>query len=256
MISVTVLTRDSEGTLAATLESIRCFDEVIVLDSGSCDRTCEIANGFSNVLLYRSGFCGFGPQHNMAASYATHDWILSLDSDEVVSPELAKEIFTVKLDLSRIYSFPFRNYYNDKRITCCGWSPDRHVRLYNKAATQFTDAHVHERIIDEGLRRVDLQGHIDHYSYRSTADFLRKMQNYSDLFALQNKGKMKSSMCKALLHGAYAFWKSYIMQRGICSWPEGFLISLYNANTTFYKYIKLHEANKEEERHVVDHDVP
>ncbi len=244
MISVTILTNNSEDCLEKVLDSVRFFDEVVILDSGSTDKTLEIASAYSNVVIYEGGFIGFGPQHNKAAELASNDWILSLDSDEVLSSELAREIMMLQLDPNCIYSFPFHNYYNDKWIKCCGWYPDRHVRLYNQTSTKFSDAYVHEKIISKGFKEVKLAGYVNHYSYRKVGDFLRKMQSYSDLFAEQNQGKRKGGICKAALHGLFAFFKNYILQRGIFSGAEGLIISIYNANTAFYKYLKLQEANK------------
>ena len=243
MISVTILTKNSEATLHAVLQSVKTFDEVIILDTGSTDNTLEIAKEFSNCRIYKSPFIGFGTLHNLASSYAAHDWILSLDSDEVLSKELIDEMTKIKLDPHRIYSIPFNNYYNGKHIKWCGWYPDRHIRLYNKLNTSFTSDYVHESIMKKNLLETSLKNPIYHYSYRSISDFLKKMDSYSDLFAKQNQYKKKSSLSKALLHGIYAFIKSYFIQRGFLGGSEGFLISLYNSQVSFYKYVKLMELN-------------
>lgn len=243
MISVTILTKNSEATLRAVLQSVRSFDEVIILDTGSTDNTLEIAKEFSNCKIYKSPFLGFGVLHNLASSYATHEWILSLDSDEVLSHELIEEITKSNLDPHRIYSIPFNNYFHGKHIKWCGWYPDRHVRLYNKLKTSFSSDFVHESIDKKDLVETPLKNPIYHYSYRTISDFLRKMDSYSELFATQNQHKKKSSLSKAILHGVYAFIKSYFFQRGFLGGTEGFLISLYNSQVSFYKYMKLMERN-------------
>jgi glycosyltransferase involved in cell wall biosynthesis len=244
MISVTILTFQSERFIQKVLESLATFDEILILDTGSTDKTLEIAEKFANVRIHKNLFSGFGPLHNLAASLCKNDWILSIDSDEVLSKELIQEIKYLDLDKKTAYSIPFHNFYNGKWIRWCGWYPDRHVRLYNRQATSFSNHFVHEKIQTDSLITANLQHPIHHFSYSEVSDFLRKMQNYSDLFADQNVGKKKSSPWKAIRHGAFAFIKSYLIKRGFLGGYEGFLISIYNAHTAFYKYLKLYEKNK------------
>jgi glycosyltransferase involved in cell wall biosynthesis len=246
-ISVTLLTKNSEKYLVEVLNALKPFEEVVLYDNGSTDRTFEIAEKFPNVTLFREKFEGFGPTHNKASKAAKYDWILSIDSDEIVSSEMALEIKQTELDEKCVYSFPRNNYYNGKFIKWCGWYPDRQTRLYNRSRTRFTDAQVHEAIITTNMQQVSLNAPIIHYSYASISDFLNKMQSYSNLFAAQNKGKKSSSVFKAITHGVFAFIKSYFLKRGFMGGYEGFVISSYNANTAFYKYLKLYEANEKRE---------
>lgn len=244
-ISVTVLTKNCGDTLLATLQSLQAFSEVIVLDTGSNDDTLEIAGEFPNVNIHHAEFKGFGPLHNEATSIASHDWILSIDSDEIVTPELLSEIQELLLDPKSVYSIPRDNYFNGKIIRCCaGWYPDPVIRLYHRRHTRFSNDAVHEKILREGVKVVALQHTLKHTPYRTISDFLEKMQKYSTLFAEQNRGKKRSSFSKALLHGISAFIKSYIFKRGIAGGKEGFIISLYNSQTAYYKYLKLAELNK------------
>ncbi|MCB1115902.1 MAG: glycosyltransferase family 2 protein [Chlamydiia bacterium] len=244
MITVTILTKNNEETLGSVLESVKDFEEVVILDTGSTDTTLEIAAMYPNAQIFHSPFTGFGPLHNLAAYHAKRDWILSLDSDEILSPSLAEEIRQLSLDPKKVYSFPFNNYFNGKHIKWCGWYPDRHIRLYNKRVTTFTNDHVHERIETNGLSEVKLKSPVKHYSYRSISDFLRKMETYSTLFAKQYAHKKSSSFAKALLHGGFAFIKSYVLKRGFLGGKEGYIISLYNGQTAFYKYLKLAYVNR------------
>lgn len=243
MITVTILTKNSEKYLKEVLASVASFDEVLLFDNGSTDQTLEIASRFPNVNVYKGKFEGFGPTHNKASSLAKNDWILSLDSDELLTNELVKEIGNQTLDPKNVYSIPRHNYYRTTFIRWCGWYPDRQIRIYNRLKTRFTDAQVHEAVIAESLHEVSLNAPIIHYSYANLSDFLNKMQSYSDLFAKQNVGKKSSTPWKALRHGIFAFFKSYILKRGILGGYAGFVISTYNANTAFYKYLKLYEAN-------------
>lgn len=243
MISVTILTKNSQKYLKEVLLSLQMFEEVLLYDTGSTDETLNIAMTFPNVKIHRGEFSGFGPTHNKASDSAKHDWILSIDSDEVVTEEMAAEIRRVVLNPNAVYSFPRHNYYRGKFIKWCGWYPDRQFRLYHRKHTRFTDAQVHEAVVIENMHHIPLNAPLRHYSYENVSDFLSKMQSYSELFAVQNKGKKKSSISKAILHGWFAFFKSYVLKRGFMGGYEGFVISVYNGNTAFYKYLKLLEAN-------------
>lgn len=244
-ISVTILTKNCPKYLNEVLTSLKDFEEVLVYDNGSTDQTLEIASSFPNVRIVIGSFEGFGITHNKASKAAKHDWILSIDSDEVVTTKMAAEIAKLALDENCVYSFPRNNYFNGKFIRWCGWYPDRQYRLYHRKKTRFTDAQVHEAIIIDQMQHVPMKYPLIHYSYDSIAEFLSKMQSYSTLFAAQNKDKKSSSPLKATLHGLFAFFKSYILKRGFLGGYEGFVISTYNANTAFYKYLKLYEAQSQ-----------
>lgn len=243
MISVTLLAKNSEKHLEKILTALASFDEVLIYDNGSHDRTIEIASRFPNISIRSRHFLGFGPSHNEASSLARNDWILSIDTDEVPTSELIEEIKNLKLERGVVYSIPRKNEYRGHWVKGCGWYPDRTVRLYNRLDTKFTDVQVHERVISEGLKVVDLKHALQHYSYDNIHDFLSKMQSYSELFAKENKGKKSSSPCKAVLHGFFAFFKSYVLKRGFLDGYPGYVISAYNGHTAFYKYLKLYEAN-------------
>jgi len=243
-ISVTILTKNSAMYLDEVLHALQTFDEIVICDTGSQDLTFEIAKKFKNVVIYERPFDGFGPTHNVASELAKNDWILSIDSDEVVTAELVKELNHTPLKRGHVYSFPRHNEYRNKWIKWCGWYPDQQIRIYHRKETAFTNAQVHESIISENMQVVALQAPIRHYSYKQVADFLTKMQSYSDLFAKQYQGKKSSSLYKAISHGLFAFFKSYFLKLGFMGLREGFEISFYNANTAFYKYLKLAEANE------------
>lgn len=246
MISVTVLTKNCEATLPSTLESLKDFSEVLIYDSGSTDRTLEIAAAYPNTKIIRGSFTGFGPTHNEASSLATYDWILSIDSDEVLSPALSQEIFQLSLDPQVVYSLDRKNYFNGKWIKSCGgWYPDPVLRLYNRKQTAFTNDAVHEKVMSQGLTLQPLRASLGHTPYRSINDFLTKMQTYSTLFAEQHRGKKQSSLLKAVMHGWFAFLKSYIFKGGVFGGQEGFIISAYNGHATFYKYLKLWWVTRE-----------
>lgn len=248
MITVTVLTKNSQKYLVRVLEALHEFNEVLIYDNGSADNTLAIARQFPNVRIITGPFLGFGLTHNEASQSAKNDWILSIDSDEIVTPEMAKEIQQLALDPQAVYSFPRENIFNGRVIYWCGWYPDRQYRLYHRKHTKFTDAQVHEQIIIEGMKVIELNSPIRHHSYDSMSDFLTKMQMYSDLFAQQNTGKRQASLWTALGHSTFTFLKSYFLKKGFMGGFEGFVISSYNAQTAFYKYLKLREANAKKEQ--------
>lgn len=245
MITVTILTKNCAKTLDPTLHSLKQFPEILVYDTGSCDQTVETAKKFPNVKVIEGPFEGFGPTHNKASSLATYDWILSIDSDEVLSPGLAEEILRLDLSPSSVYRINRHNFFNKKWIRYCGgWYPDPVIRIYNRQMTQFSEDVVHEKILHSHLRVSPLSSPLFHTPYRSIDDFLHKMQLYSTLFAEQHRGKKQVSLKTAFIHSLCAFFKSYILKKGFLGGREGFIISLYNGHTTFYKYLKLLELNK------------
>ncbi len=243
MISVTIINNNGVRLLKEVLVALSSFDEVLIYDSGSTDDSLIIAKSFPNVTIHQHPFNGFGAAHNHAASLAKHDWIFSIDADEIVSEELIKEISQLKLDPKYIYDITFHNYFNGKWIKWCGWYPESHIRLYNRKSTGFTNVQVHEGIKTDHLKIVALKSPIYHYSYASISDFLVKMERYSTLFAKQYVGKKRASFFTALYHGAGAFLKCYFLKRGFLGGFEGYIISRYNGETAFYKYLKLKELN-------------
>ncbi|MGR3952120.1 MAG: glycosyltransferase family 2 protein [Chlamydia sp.] len=245
MFSVTILTKNSAKYLPKVLDSLTLFPEVILLDTGSVDETCSIGESYKNVKIFHRPFVGFGETHNIASSLATYDWIFSIDSDEVVTQELAKEIISLALDESAVYTIPRNNYYRGKLIKGCGWYPDRVKRLYNRKRTSFSKALVHETVeVQIDMRRIELRYGVDHYPYDTVRDFLKKLDSYSSLYASQMEGKSYPTFCTTLLHTFWAFFRNYLLRRGWLLGREGFEISVYNAVSTFYKYLKLIEKNE------------
>lgn len=243
MVSVTILAKNCESTLAKTLESLKGFDEVIVIDNGSTDRTEEIAKGFPNVRIVHETFIGFGPLHNVALSHCHSDWVLSIDSDEVLSEELQSEIQALHLDETKVYALQRRSFYRGHFVRGCGWYPDVVPRLFNRRHFRFSDDHVHEKVLCSPDQVILLNGFLNHTPYQNVGQFLAKMQLYSALFAEQTN--KSSSPCKAIGHGVFAFLKSYLLRRGFLDGYAGFLISAYNGHTAFYKYLKLYERNQD-----------
>ncbi|MEJ8801021.1 glycosyltransferase family 2 protein [Pontibacter sp. H249] len=244
-ISVTILVKNSQKHLDACLGALQAFEEVIVLDNGSTDDSMAIASRYANVKVFSSPFIGFGPLKNLAAHYASNSWILSIDSDEVLSDELKAEIRQLDLtNTEKVYSVKRNNYYRNKLIDGCGWDNDFVQRLYNKDVTHFEDLQVHEYVRTEGLQVQRLRGTIAHFSYDSISQLIAKSDKYTSLFAAEKRFVKKSSAFKSYYKWAFSFFRSYVLQRGFMLGYEGLTISFTNAAYSFYKYMKLHEANQ------------
>ena len=243
LISATVLTKNSSRKLSATLKSLEDFAEVIVLDSGSSDNTEEIAKSFSNVKYYQSEFLGFGPMKQKASSYASHDWIMSVDSDEVLSAELLGALKGLNLGANSVYSFTRRNHYRGKWIKGCDWYPDSVIRLYNKKITNFSEAKLHEKILlNSSTKLIRLSYPIFHYPYDSVAELIKKLDHYSSIYAEDHKGR-RISVVGIVFRTLYSFFRNYFLKLGVFQGRAGLLISFCSAAGVFYKYFKLLEIN-------------
>ena len=244
-ISAVVLAKNNESTIKNTLKALHNFDDVVVYDNGSNDKTKEIAKEFNNVNLVEGDFRGFGWTKNKAASFAKNEWILIVDSDEVVDKNLLATLEKKDLHENTVYLINFRAFYKDKEVKYCGWNNQKIKRLYNKKVTKYNDNDVHEDIITEGLHVALLEGDMLHYSYQSIEQFVNKANTYSTLFAKNNVGKKSSSPAKAFFNGAYSFIKTYFFKQGFRDGYVGLVIAYSHMVTNFYKYIKLYELNKE-----------
>ena len=241
-ISVTILTKNSEKYVADCVNALQGFDEVIVLDNGSSDGTIDIVNSFSNVRLYESKFIGFGALKNLAASHASNNWILSIDSDEIITKDLSKELLELDLDKKTVYSILRDNHYKQKLINSSGWGNDWVKRLYNKKNVCFNLNLVHESLDNASSCKVKkLKNTFLHYTYDSPSELIQKMDYYSELWAQDHLGLKKSSPLIAVLKALIAFIKSYFLKKGFLQGYEGLLISVNNANNVFFKYVKLYE---------------
>lgn len=227
--------------LKDVLKALERFDEVLIYDNGSTDNTIEIASSFPNVCIQKGSFDGFGPTHNKASALTKNDWVFSVDSDEIATKELVDEIDQLHLDKKFVYSVWRKNFYRGVFIKGCGWYPDRVNRLYNKTSTHFSNDLVHEKIENSTVQEVKLNNPLLHTPYKSITDFLNKMQNYTTLYAAQQTQRKSSSLTTAVVHGLFAFIKSYVIKMGFILGSVGLEISIYNGITSYYKYLKLRE---------------
>jgi glycosyltransferase involved in cell wall biosynthesis len=244
-VSAVVLVKNSEKTLKKTLDSLARFDDVVVYDNGSTDESKKIASSYKNVNLIEGEFKGFGWSKNRAASFAKNDWVLIVDSDEVVDDELFCALKEQALDEKTVYRLNFKAFYKDIQVKHCGWNNQKIKRLYNKTITKYDDNDVHEDIITDGLKIEELKGNMEHYSYHSISEFIQKADLYSTLFAKNSVGKKSSSPTKAFFNALFSFFKTYILKQGFRDGYVGLVIAYSHMVTNFYKYIKLYELNKD-----------
>ena len=220
-------------------------DEVVVIDSNSIDATCDIARQFGAVVSQPADWPGFGPQKQRALDMATCDWVLSLDADERVTPELAQEIRQVLMadedgtHVRASYQMPRLSWYCGKFIRHSGWQPDHVLRLFPRTQARFSDDLVHECVISD-LPLKTLRNHLLHYSYLNFSQVLSKTDAYSTASAQQAfaKGK-RASVAGALGHGAWAFFRTYVIRAGFLDGAHGLALAISNAEASYYKYLKL-----------------
>jgi len=242
-ISVVIIVKDGGKTIRATLDALIHFSDVVIYDNGSTDDTLTIIDRYPNVNLIQGDFSGFGPTKNKAATYAKHDWILSLDADEVASSLFLEGLKKIKLNQKMVYQIFRKNFYKNTHVKHC-WNNDKIVRLYYRKETQFDNKKVHERIESKEMSVELLTGFIDHYPYNNITDFIKKLDMYSSEFARDNVGKKSSSPTRAILNGSFSFFKTYFLKRGFLDGYAGLVIAFSHMATNFYKYIKLYELNQ------------
>jgi glycosyltransferase involved in cell wall biosynthesis len=260
-LSVILITHNEAGNIAACLASVAFADEWIVLDSGSTDATCEIARSFGANVVAAADWPGFGAQKNRALALARGRWVLSIDADERVTPELAASIRRAVASDSQGDAATHADasgnaagaphgklagYEISRLSNFCGqwmrhgdWYPDRVLRLFRRDAGRFSDDRVHERLIVDGATG-RLEGELLHHSMPTLASALDKMNRYSsgravDKVAAGGRGGLGT----ALAHGAWAFVRCYMLKRGFLDGRLGFVLAVYVAEGTYYRYLKM-----------------
>jgi glycosyltransferase involved in cell wall biosynthesis len=238
-ITATIITLNEERNIARAIESLRCADEILIIDSGSVDRTLELAEKLG-VRVIEAGWRGFAAQKNWAAEQAANDWILSLDADEALSEALEAEIWTLKKNGPQCdaYTMPRLARYLGKWILHSGWYPDRKVRLYDRCKAKWVGDFVHETVQVQG-RLGHLQSNILHFTCDSIAEHLKTMDRYTTLAAQEIAArKMKVPLWRLIFDPPLTFVKAYFLQRGFLDGLEGLVVCYMAAFYTFLKYSK------------------
>ncbi|MDX3904406.1 MAG: glycosyltransferase family 2 protein [Pigmentiphaga sp.] len=239
-LSVIIITRNEARNLAECLESVRFADEIVVVDSGSTDDTVDIARRHGARVEITTDWPGFGPQKNRALDLATGDWVLSLDADERVTPELAAAIGqALRSPAHDAYDMPRLSSFCGRFIRHSGWWPDRVLRLFRRGTARFTDDLVHEKVVAGGSVG-HLTPHLLHYTYPDLDSAIAKMNRYSSdsARALRARGR-HATIGTAIGHGAWTFVRLYLFKRGFLDGRHGFVLAVTAAAGSFYRYAKL-----------------
>ncbi|MDD5329777.1 MAG: glycosyltransferase family 2 protein [Sulfuricella sp.] len=240
MLSVVVITKNEAGAIRDCLESVAWADEIVVLDSGSSDETVAICREYGAIVQI-TDWPGFGPQKNRALSLATGDWVLSLDADERVTPELCREIEAAMAgpDKYEAFRIPRSSSYCGRFMRHGGWWPDYVTRLFRKGSAHFTDDLVHERLEVAGATGT-LSQPLLHIAFTDPEEVLDKVNRYSSAgAAMQYARGRNASLGSAVLHGLWSFLRTYVLRAGFLDGREGFMLAVSNAEGTYYRYLKL-----------------
>jgi len=230
MISVVIITKNEEKFISDAIKSALWADEVLILDSGSEDKTCEIAKKLGARVEYQE-WLGFGRQKQKAVSLAKNDWVFVLDSDERITNELKNEILNeLKNPKFDAYFVARLNNFWGKNIKHLGLYPDYSIRFFNKKKAKFNDRDVHESVECE-CKKGYLKNHMIHLAYESIEEFIAKQNRYSSIAAKPNK-------LKALFSPFWTFFKLYFIKLGFLEGWDGFVIAKLYSEYTFWKYIK------------------
>lgn len=243
-ISITLITLNSEKTLKPVLEAVKWADEIVLVDSGSTDKTLEIAQQFKAKIIYRA-FDGYGSQKNFATQQASNDWILSLDDDEILTPELQQEIQNLNLSTTDYQGFkiPRSLIFLEKLLKFSGEYKRLTLRLFNRKYGNWNAEYVHESVEVNG-KIGTLKHQILHDSYRDLTDYFNKFNKYTSLGAktLAERGKTTSSF-KIISRFPTTFLKIYFLKVSCLDGYAGFMWALLTAMTPVIKYAKLREMN-------------
>lgn len=251
MLSVIIITKNEENNISDCLASVAWADEIIVVDSGSTDNTVSLCRKYTDKILITDDWPGFGPQKNRALDRATGEWVLSIDADERVTKALETEIKqAIAHGKASAFRIPRQSRYCGRWIKHSGWSPDYVIRLFRRDSARFSDDIVHEKVLVSQGELGTLKTPLKHYSFNSLEEVLDKTNSYSSANALKSYecGK-KSSLSKAILHGLWAFVRTYVLQVGFLDGREGFMLAVSNAEGTYYRYLKLMYLQEQNAKH-------
>ena len=237
-ISAVLITKNEEKNIERVLGSLDFCAEIIVIDSGSTDNTVNLAKTYGAKVTVTKDWPGFGPQKNRALKQASQEWFLSIDADEWVTPELAQ---TIQSHLTKDTPAKIlrRSSFCGKVMRFSGWGDDWVTRLAKVGTAHFSDDLVHERLISN-QHSIAIQGTLGHESFKDLNQVLEKISKYSDLWVQQAKTQgIRPSLVKAIYKSLWTFLKTFILKLGFLDGKHGLLLSITNAQGTFYKYAKL-----------------
>lgn len=253
-ISVVIVTKDEERDIGDALESVKDFEDIVIVDSFSEDRTVEICKKYTN-RIYQQEWRGYARQKQLAVNYAEKPWVLILDADERVTPELKEEIKHLFANPSRTNSngylgfyIPRKNFFLGRWIKYGGWWPDYTIRLFRKDSGYVEEREVHEKIIVKGSVGY-LKNPLEHHTYRSISEYIKKMEAYSTLAAKEFVSKnpepsQPSLIFKMSLNPIFTFLKMLFLKQGFRDGIHGFILAVLYSFYTFLKYLKAWEMRR------------
>ncbi len=248
-VSVCIITHNEEKRIRQCLESIKWAEEIIVVDSHSTDRTVEICKEYTPK-VYQRDWPGHVEQKNYALSLASHGWVLCLDADECLSPELSREIqeeLSSNRDAFAGYVMPRHTYYLGRWINHGGWYPDYKLRLFKKSLGRWGGINPHDKVLLSGGATKTLKGELLHFNYEDIASQIRTIDSFSRIFAqnvLKNGTSFSTTaiILSMLLRPPAKFFEMYLIKRGFLDGMAGLIIASTTAFYVFLKYAKLWEA--------------
>lgn len=251
-LSAVIITKNEELNIRRCLESIKdLVSEIIIIDSQSTDDTVKICKEYGSK-VYQIDWEGFGKAKKFGVEKASNNWILSLDSDEEVTPSLFEEISKILVEPKvNVYKIKRRSFFLGKQIKHCGWNNDFPKRLFNKQYGNFNEDLVHESVVIKGERGI-INSPLNHFTYPTIDIQIKKMNLYSELGAKKSCADGKTtSLFSAVIFGIFRFVKMYFLQLGFLDGYKGFILSINTAYGVFLKYSKLWTlVNKEKEENV------
>jgi glycosyltransferase involved in cell wall biosynthesis len=239
-LSVIVITRNERANIVDCLSSVDFADEIVVVDNASTDGTADLARSLGAQVSVTSDWPGFGPQKSRALSLARGEWVLSIDADERVTPELRAEIVSLIASSSslNVYRIPRLSSYCGQFMQHSGWNPDYVTRLFRRGLANFSDDLVHERLVTTEAVGT-LRSRIVHLSFPNFESVLDKVNRYSTAGALSMEKKGRSAnLWSALGHGFWAFFRTYFLRLGFLDGQLGLALAISNAEGTYYRYLK------------------
>jgi glycosyltransferase involved in cell wall biosynthesis len=244
-VTVTIITLDEAAHIADAIDSAAWADEILVVDSGSVDGTLAIARA-KGARTETRAWTGYVDQKNFAASLASHDWILSLDADERITPALASEIRALlSTDPPRGgYRVPRVTFHLGRWVRTTDFYPDYQTRLYDRRQGRWRGRYVHESVTVDG-ETGQLTNELQHYSYRDLSDHLDRINAYTTLAARQmHESGRRARAVDLLVHPPAAFLRNYVLRRGFLDGTAGLTLSLVNAYSVLLKFAKLWELQR------------
>jgi len=251
MISAVVIAKNEEKNIGNCVQALsKVSDDVIVLDSGSIDKTIEIAESFGARVISVQ-WAGYGPTKNLAKDFSKYKWILSIDADEVLSDELIEEINTLGLNPKNIYAINILTNYCGSWIYHSGWYPSYKKRLYHTDFVEWDKREVHENLTweDSDVRVLRMKNKLLHYSYPTAKDHYRKADSYAKLGAEHLvKTRKTVPLIKKVLGPSFRFFRMFVLKRGFLDGKAGFLLASREAGMVrkryeYYKKFKNEESS-------------